>query len=800
MREVFPLNFDWEYADVFSSAFAGGGEADGETPERVNLPHTCAQTPYDYFDEGIYQKVCGYRRRVSIPPSAAGKRVFLIIGGAAHSAQVYVNGKPCGARHGCGYTAFNREITDNVVPGEDALVSIEVDSRESQNIPPFGHVIDYMTYGGLYREVRLEIRDPCHIADIFAQPGASGKLRVECCTEGNPDSIRHTVFLDGVKVCEASFDSATEAVFQVSDVKQWDVEHPTLYNLVSELVKDGTVTDRVETRIGFRDAVFRKDGFYLNGRKVKLLGLNRHQSYPYVGYAMPASMQRYDADILKKELGLNAVRTSHYPQSPHFIDRCDELGLLVFTEIPGWQHIGDEAWKEQAVQNTRDMVTQYRNHPSVILWGVRINESPDDDDFYRRTNAAAHELDPTRSTGGVRCIKKSRLLEDVYTYNDFVHDGSNQGCEPKKAVTSDRKKAYLVSEYNGHMYPTKTFDDEEHRLEHALRHVRMLDSVWAQSDIAGCFGWCFFDYNTHRDFGSGDRICYHGVCDMFRNPKPAASVYAVMQDEIPVLEVSSSMDIGEHPASNRGRVFILTNADSVRFYINDVFIREYSHRDSATRHLPRPPIEVTDYIGDRIEKDENSKKRQAAYVKDILNESTRFGMNALSFKTKLKAAWLMLRYGMRFDDAYALYSRYIGNWGDKATVYRFEAVKDGQVVKTVCKTPFTSLRLRAVPSSLELVEGETYDVAAVRLVMTDQNGNPLPFFNEALTADIAGAAEALQIIGPKTVLLRGGSGGIYIKTNGRSGEAVLTLRYGDDCEVSVTFTVSCRKEEQKQHG
>ena len=139
------------------------------------------------------------------------------------------------------------------------------------------------------------------------------------------------------------------------------------------------------------------------------------------------------------------MRTSHYPQSRHFIDRCDELGLLVFTEIPGWQHIGGDAWKWQAVRNTEEMVRQYRNHPSVILWGVRINESADDDTLYAETNRTAHELDPSRPTSGVRCIKKSHLLEDVYAYNDFVHCGTNRGCDTKKSVTPDISKPYLIS-------------------------------------------------------------------------------------------------------------------------------------------------------------------------------------------------------------------------------------------------------------------------------------------------------------------------------------------------------------------
>ena len=100
------------------------------------------------------------------------------------------------------------------------------------------------------------------------------------------------------------------------------------------------------------------------------------------------------------------------PQSKHFLDECDRLGLLVFEEIPGWQHVGDEYWKEIAINNVRDMIIEHRNHPSIIMWGVRINESGDFHDFYTKTNILAHECDPTRPTGGVRCFAHSELLED----------------------------------------------------------------------------------------------------------------------------------------------------------------------------------------------------------------------------------------------------------------------------------------------------------------------------------------------------------------------------------------------------
>ena len=166
------------------------------------------------------------------------------------------------------------------------------------------------------------------------------------------------------------------------------------------------------------------------------------------------------------------------------------------------------------------MVCQCRNHPSVFLWGVRVNGSSDNEAFYKRTNEAVHRLDPTRPTGGVRIARKSQLLEDVYAYNDYSYSGRGPGCEPRSAVTPDLRKGYLISEFGGQQFPAKAFDDEPHRLAQALRHAAVLNDAIAQQGVAGALGWCMADYNTHREFGSGDRICYHGVMDLFRNPLP----------------------------------------------------------------------------------------------------------------------------------------------------------------------------------------------------------------------------------------------------------------------------------------
>ena len=801
MRQIIHLNRDWEFTERFSEGFAVGIGS----YEKVRLPHTVKQTPYDYFDEQCYQMICGYRMPVTLPESAEGKRVFLIIEAAAHCAKVYVDGALMNTHKG-GYTAFETELSGVLSDDRTCMLCIEVDTRESQNIPPFGNMIDYMTYGGLYREVRLEIRSEKHISDVFARPSVplkalktdkpineivfGGTVESDVIIDGAGEfEIRQTVFpyneFDRPLVSR-SFLKSDHMRLTLPGARLWDVESPTLYTLRTELIEEGVFIDRVDTTIGFRRSEFCADGYYLNGRRLKIVGLNRHQSFPYVGYAMPRSMQRYDAELLKNELGVNAVRTSHYPQSQHFIDRCDELGLLVFTEIPGWQYVGDEEWKDIAVRHTREMVTRYRNHPSVILWGVRINESRDDDDFYARTNAAAHVLDPTRPTGGVRCYKKGSLLEDVYTYNDFIHNGTNEGCDSKYAVTPDMNKPYMITEFNGHMFPTKSYDSEDHRLEHALRHARVIDSVYGYEDICGCFGWCFFDYNTHRDFGSGDRVCYHGVCDMFRNKKLAAEVYAARKDNEPVLAISSSMDIGEHPASVRGQVYAFTNADSVRLYQNDSFIREYTHADSPFKNMPRPPIGIDDFIGERIAEQEDFAPRQAQYVKDILNEAARDGMENLSLSAKRKAAQLMLRYQMSFEDAYALYGKYISNWGDSAAVFRFDAVKDGQVVESVTKAPFTERILRADVDHTALHEGATYDVAAIRLRMTDEHGNTLSFCFEPVSVELSGAAEVYG----EAPVLRGGMGGLYIRTTGEPGEATLTLRAQNAPAVTIHFTIT----------
>lgn len=777
------FNNDWKFCVDYKEEMEQPGFNDGGF-EDVRLPHTVVETPYNYFDEGIYQKIAIYRKRFTIDEDMTGKKALLTFEAVGHKAEVYVNGVLCETHYG-GYTAFTVDITPYIVKDRDNVLAVVCDSRENLNIPPFGKVIDYMTYGGIYREVYLDIKPVDYIEDVYVvtevEPAVlKSEITFNFKNEINEARYSAQAYLydaDGNEVfsLEAPVKKAVMHLNRkLENIKLWSVDTPVLYTLTIRLLKDGNVIDVKSTRFGFRTAVFKKDGFYLNGKKLRLVGLNRHQSYPYVGYAMPKSVQENDALILKNELCVNAVRTSHYTQSQHFIDKCDELGLLVFTEMPGWQYVGDETWKSIACESVAEMVRQYRNHPSIIIWGVRINESGDDDEFYERTNKIAHSLDRSRATGGVRCFKKSHLLEDVYTYNDFSHVGNNPGVVPKSDVTSNPEKPYLISEYGGHMYPTKSFDDEEHRLSHAVRHARVINDMLGEDDIAGCFGWCMNDYNTHRDFGSGDRICYHGVMDMFRNPKAAAYVYASQGDKKDVLYVTSSVEIGDHPECTVGDFYVFTNADSVRLYKNDQMIKEYTPEDSPFVNMPHPPILINDRVGNLLETNEGLSHEAGEALKELMFSMAKHGgVDNLPTTLRLKRSFIMKTTGLDIEDINRMYNTYVGNWGDLATTYRFEAVKDGEVIASVRKQPMTKADFVVRVDKTSLTEDATYDVAVVRIEAVDENGNRLYYCN----APVELAAEGeIELIGPKVVSLIGGAAGTYVKTIGNAGSGKLTIK------------------------
>ena len=775
------INNNWEYTPAWSDEFLRFETA----AEPVRLPHNAGTQALHYSAPADYEGLVGYRTKILVPEDWQGKRLFLQLDGAAHIATLYCNHQAV-ATHACGYTAFRTELTTFVNYGAENEIAVKLDTTENPQIPPFGFVIDYLTYGGLYRDAWLDVRPRDYIEDVFIYTPETDKAHVELSVDGQAKGA-YIRLLDQEGTCVYQL-SGPGQVFDItlSGARPWSLEDPYLYTCqVTLLDEAGQMGDQKEVRFGFRTALFNGDGFYLNGEKVFLRGLNRHQCFPYIGYAAPEHLQREDARILKEELSCNAVRTSHYPQSQYFLDECDKRGLLVFTEIPGWQHVGDADWKDQAVENVREMVLQYRNHPSIVLWGVRINESRDDDEFYRRTNKAAHTLDPSRQTSGVRYIENSSLLEDVYAYNDFSYNGQTAPVKEKKAVTKAVEKGFLISEMNGHMFPTKAFDTWERRQEHALRHARVQGAAFGSGEHAGCFGWCMFDYATHSDFGSGDRICYHGVLDAFRNPKLAAAVYAAQGEDTPVLEVGSSMDIGDYPGGQIGPVYLFTNADEVDLYRNDAYVG--SLKPKALTGLPHEPVLLEDTVGQLLETQEGFKPGKAAAVRKALGAMAHYGPAGLPFKEKLRLGWIMFRYRLKYEDGVRLYGKYVGGWGGAMSSWRFEGKKDGEVVSRVEKRPGHKLHLEARASKVVLREGDGYDMAAMRIRVLDDAGNVASYAQLPIEISPEGP---LVLAGPALITAEGGMSGTYVKTTGEKGKALLRLSSPGLETVTVEFIIS----------
>ena len=704
----------------------------------VRLPHTAVDLPFSYFDETSYQRVFTYEKTFAAPPEWAGHEVSIRFDGAMANARVALNGTEIAA-HPDGYTPFVARLTGLLRPGENHL-RVVIDGAENPAIPPFGGQIDYLTYAGIYRDVWLCVSAPVSLGLTKIETPdalADTKTTTIAVTLQNPQNLPLSGTLrarlhDGAGAQIASATAAVAAVAGpdlsvmltgLQDIKLWDISAPNLYALTLTL-ETPHGTDEATTTFGFRTAEFTADGFVLNGRPLKIRGLNRHQSFPYSGYALGRAAQERDAEILKHELHLNLVRTSHYPQSKWFLDHCDRIGLLVFEEIPGWQHIGDTAWQAEAVENVRRMITRDWNHPSIVIWGVRINESPDSHDFYTETNRLAHELDTTRQTGGVRYISESEMLEDVYTMNDFIlGDFENGGNRPRTPLRSQqeitglkRNVPYIVTEYNGHMYPTKSTDQEQRQAEHVTRHLDVLNAAYGDPNISGCIGWCAFDYNTHKDFGSGDRICHHGVMDMFREPKFAAHVYASQCDpsEAVVLEPVTFWARGERNIGGVLPLIILTNCDEVELrYGNNPPKRVQPDRERFP-HLPHAPV-----IVDRRH-----------------------------FSSQELGLW-----GMSWEAASV--TGYVN--GKPAAMRRFAD--------------------NPLPTALQLAPDATAigsrDAVRVMIRALDQVGNKLPFFPEPVTITVSGPARRL---GPATVPLRAGSTGVWVQAEG-AGEITVTVSH-----------------------
>ena len=552
---TFSMNTNW----LFGGQYRSGSENsffDDSNFASVTLPHTVTSLSWQNWDYLAWQQVWIYRRHFDgahlLDPHSPGNRILVDFDGVMVNASVAINDQVVSTHQG-GYLPFSAELTGKVTSG-DNLLAVIVDSR-CLPVPPVGvgrgpASVDFFQPGGIYREVRLRVLPKVFLSDLFAQPAdvlsSQPRVDVECTMDSAaPTQTTGTLLvelLDGptqiaaqtttVKVTSPGISTAKLSLTGLGQVSLWSPDSPKLYTVQATVNFPGLGSHVLTRRIGFREASFRPEGFFLNGKRLPLFGLNRHQLFPYAGMAMPARVQRKDAEILKNEFNCNMVRCSHYPQSPDFLDACDELGLLVWEEAPGWHNVSTSpAWQDLVVQNVRDMVTRDRSRPSVVIWGTRLNETPDFPGLWAATRQAAKELDSSRPSSGAMAFHQHVAWnEDVFAYNDYGTEPKTGNIELKPPFAG---LPYLVTEAVGleavrpqHFAWT---DPPAWLARQAALHGQAQSQARSNPGYAGLLAWAGFDYASLLGQGPAN-IKWAGVADGFRVPKPGAAIYQTQGD------------------------------------------------------------------------------------------------------------------------------------------------------------------------------------------------------------------------------------------------------------------------------
>jgi beta-galactosidase len=584
------INQGW----LFGGRHADGAELPGHDDRgfaKVTLPHTVTPLSWGNWDHRSWEGTWIYRKHLMLP-GARGSRVFADFDGVMVNATVVLNGTVLGTHQG-GYLPWSNELTRDLRDGDNVL-SVIVDSRWLQ-VPPDGApggaaAVDYLQPGGIYRDVTLRVVPEVFLSDVFARPAdvltARRRVDVQATVDAAvvPDGpVQITAeLLDGyrplarttarLRITRPGRTTARLAITGIGAVTLWSPDEPKLYTVRLTLAHLGGRSHTLAVRTGFREAVFEPGGFYLNGQRLQIFGLNRHQLFPYTGMAAAARLQRRDAEILKFELNCNMVRCSHYPQSPHFLDACDEIGVMVWQEPPGWQYVGGPRWQDLVAQNVTDMVTRDRNRPALIVWATRPNETANYPGLYARTRRLADELDGSRPTSGAMDRHATAgWAQDVFGYDDY-HRGAG-GAEllpPLPGVP------YLVSEAVGALDGSPTYrwtDSGAVLAEQALQHAQVHNIARSDPRYAGLLGWAGIDYaSLHGGERIWDTLKTPGVIDTFRVPKPGAAFYQsqVSPQLRPLILPVFCWDFGagSPPHGPGANAMIATNCDRLEIYVN----------------------------------------------------------------------------------------------------------------------------------------------------------------------------------------------------------------------------------------
>lgn len=629
------FNGNWQFArDINTTVTADYFSRESTVNwQNISLPHTAHIEPL-VISEQQWQGTAFYRKFFEIAPEDSGKYISVKFGAAMHKADVYLNGEKLSTHKG-GYLPFVIDISNNVLVDEENVILVKLNNENNPVIPPGKPIetLDFNYFSGLYRNAHLLIDDRLHISDpIAAKRVAAGGIRVHYTQVSDSSATVNiqtdianfytspreatitTVLVDpaGNLITEQKSDIITipadssglmNQIIQVPNPKLWSPDHPHLYTLKVALTHNGTRIDTKEMRLGIRTIAFdEENGFVLNGKKIKLRGTNRHQSYPYIGYALSDNAQYRDAYKIK-QAGFNFIRTAHYPPSPAFLEACDELGILFMDAIPGWQFYGGQEFQQLSHQNIREMIRRDRNHPSVVVWEASLNESDMDAPFMDRANEIVHEELPFDN------IYSSGWMD--YAYDVFIP--ARQHAKPPSYWNDySRDKPLFIAEYGDWEYYAQNagFNQDDYEdLQKEARNSRQLrrdgQKRLAQqalnfqeahnSNLKGpAFGdanWVMFDYNR----GYAPDLEASGIRDIFRIPKFAYYFY----------QSQAGPNTGFGAAFGKPMVYIanfwsdstfkttrvFSNTEEVELFLNGESIgRRQPDSGRVSTHLNHPPF------------------------------------------------------------------------------------------------------------------------------------------------------------------------------------------------------------------
>jgi beta-galactosidase len=405
------INFgaDWEFHKEGDSNW-----------EKVTIPHTANIENLVVVKQ--FQGVSYYQKKFKASISK-DQKMFLYFEGVMSEAEVFINNKKA-ANHKGGYLPFTVDVTTYLNKDSDNLVTLKVTNVDNPEIPPGKAIkdLDFNYYGGIYRNVylittnKLFITDAVHVnkkasGGVFvnfesvSKNKAEGMIKVHLkneFTSGQRVYLKYTLTSKSGKkfVLESKkFPIEANAYIEITqhttigNPQLWSIDEPNLYQLDIEVISKDKTIDTYSQKIGIRKSEIRVNGYFLNDEKIYINGTNRHQEYPYLGYAISDEAQYRDA-VKIKNAGFDFVRLSHYPQAEAFLNACDELGILVMNSLPGWQFFGNEVFEENSLQNLRDMIRRDRNHPSIIFWENSLNETNMSESFMKQANGVLNEEIP----------------------------------------------------------------------------------------------------------------------------------------------------------------------------------------------------------------------------------------------------------------------------------------------------------------------------------------------------------------------------------------------------------------------